>query len=57
MLAADLLGRRAIGVELSSHFCDVAVERLHKQREKRGKVEPMTARHGDQIGLFAGAAS
>lgn len=56
VLAADKLGKRVIGIEIVREYCDITIERLHKQREAQGKVAPTESRPGQQIGLFAGGA-
>ncbi len=38
LLAARMLGRRAIGIELEERYCEIAAERLRKMRTEKGAI-------------------
>jgi DNA modification methylase len=53
LLAALRQGKAAIGVEYERDYCDVAIERIRREVERLGHIEPAAANPGQQIGLFA----
>jgi DNA modification methylase len=53
LLAALRQGKTAIGIEYERDYCDVTIERIHREVERRGQVTPEAARPGEQVGLFA----